>query len=162
MSVALGNYKPAVTVGSSREGAKRSNKFLASLVGPVECIKLSVGCKVPNRSMNSSAQHPVVAVNSSGTRDTIAINSPSSAPRREQKRDATSGTAGPVDSGSKRRSVQKSTAVTSGGHVDNNERKNRGSARRCPETNVFVSLFFITENSYSRQDQWSHRLRFDY
>ena len=98
MSVALGNYKPAFTVGSSKEGTKRSNKFLASLVGPVESSKLSVGCKVPNRSMNLSAQHPVVAVNSSGTRDTIAIISPSSAPRRGQKRDATKSAAGPVDS----------------------------------------------------------------
>ena len=128
---------------------------------PVESSKLSVGRKVPSCSTNLSAQHHVVAVSSSDTRDTTAVNSPSSAPCRGQKRDAAS-TPVPVVSGSKRRSVQESTAVASGGHLDNNEGNNSWFSSSLSGKNPSLSLFFLTANSYSWWYQWSRQFRFDY
>ena len=127
MPVALGACETVFIVESSRKGAKRSKKFLASHVCQKESTgssKLPVGRKIPNRSMILSSQHPVDAVSSSDTSDTIAVNSPTSAPNRGQKRGAASSSNVPVVPGSKRRSVHESTAVERGGHLDNNEEQN--------------------------------------
>ena len=62
----------------------------------------------------------------SDLRDTIAVNSPSSAPRRGQKRGAASSTTVPVSLGSKRRPAQKYCVV---------------QLIAVPKKNVSVSLF---------------------
>ena len=83
----------------------------------------------------------------SDLRDTIAVNSPSSAPRRGQKRGAASSTAVPVSLGSKRRPVQKYCVV---------------QLIAVPKKPVSVSLFFIPSTSYSLKYQWVIRSRFNH
>ena len=117
MSVALGSCKSAVVVENStgRKDAKRSKTFLAPLVNEKEfrtstCSKMLVG-RVPGRSIGLSAQQPMVTVNSSDLSVPNATKSSASAPHSGQKRNAASSTVVQISTGSKSRSIQRSTVV---------------------------------------------------
>ena len=162
MSVALGTCKSAVVVENSRKDAKRSKFLLAPLVNEKEFRtstrrKMSVG-KVPGRSIVSSAQQPVLAVNSSDLSVPITCKSSASAPQSGQKRDAASRTVVELSTGSKRRairksaaegrkniSIQRSTAVGSGGHLDINKRKKSWFSSSLSRKNKSLSLSFSSQ-----------------